>query len=40
MRSTKWMAAFAVIFMLTSNFALAQGHGNGHGEASRKTRRR
>jgi len=36
MRSTKWMAAFAVIFMLTSNFALAQGHGNGHGKGQEK----
>ena len=30
MRSTRRMVAFAVgIFTLTSNFALAQGHGNG-----------
>jgi len=33
MRSTKWMVAFGVgIFMLAPNFALAQGHGNGHGK--------
>ena len=32
MRSTRWMVSFAVgIFMLGSNFALAQGHGNGKG---------
>jgi hypothetical protein len=37
MRSTKWIGAFAVgIFMLTSNFALAQGHGNGHGKGHEK----
>jgi hypothetical protein len=33
MRSTKWMVAFGFgIFMLAPNFALAQGHGNGHGK--------
>jgi hypothetical protein len=32
MHSTRWMVGFAVgIFLLTSNFALAQGHGNGKG---------
>ena len=32
MRSTRCMLGFAVgIFMLTSNFAVAQGHGNGKG---------
>jgi hypothetical protein len=37
MRFTRWMVAFAVwIFMLTSNFALAQGHGNGHGKGHEK----
>ena len=37
MRSTRWMVAFAVgIFTLTSNFALAQGHGNGHGKGHEK----
>jgi len=37
MRSTKRMVAFAVgIFTLTSNFALAQGHGNGHGKGHEK----
>jgi hypothetical protein len=37
MRSTRRMLGFAVgIFMLTSNFALAQGHGNGHGKGHEK----
>ncbi len=37
MRSTGWMFAFLVgIFLLTSNFALAQGHGNGHGKGHEK----
>jgi hypothetical protein len=34
MRPTKWM--LAGIFMLTSNFALAEGHGNGHGKGHEK----
>jgi hypothetical protein len=37
MRSTRWMTAFSIgIFMLTTNFALAQGHGNGHGKGHEK----
>jgi len=33
MRSTKWMVALGFgILMLAPNFALAQGHGNGHGK--------
>lgn len=37
MRSTKWMTACAVaIFLLISNFVLAQGHGNGHGKGHEK----
>ena len=37
MRSTRRMVAFAVgIFTLTSNFALAQGHGNGHEKGHEK----
>jgi hypothetical protein len=37
MRSTRWMVAFTVgIFMLTSNFAMAQDHGNGHGKGHEK----
>jgi hypothetical protein len=36
-RSKRWMIAFAVgFFTLTSNFALAQGHGNGHGKGHDK----
>jgi Ni/Co efflux regulator RcnB len=35
MRSTKWMLA-AGIFMLTSNLALAQDHGNGHRKGQEK----
>lgn len=34
MRATKWMFAGALgIFMLTGNYALAQGHGHGKGHA-------
>jgi hypothetical protein len=37
MRSTKWMVAFGFgIFMLAPNFALAQGHGNGHAKGNDK----
>ena len=37
MRSTRWMVGIAVgILTLTSNFALAQGHGNGHGKGHEK----
>ena len=35
MRPTKWLLAFTVgTFLLTSNFALAQDHGNGHGKVT------
>jgi hypothetical protein len=37
MRSKIWMVAFTVgFFMLTSNIAMAQGHGNGHGKGHDK----
>jgi hypothetical protein len=37
MRSTKLVVAIAVgILMITSNFVLAQGHGNGHGKGHEK----
>ncbi len=33
MRTTRWVITFGLVgFLLTSNFALAQGHGNGHGK--------
>jgi Ni/Co efflux regulator RcnB len=37
MSSKRWMFAFVIAcLMLTSNFALAQGHGNGHGKGHNK----
>jgi Ni/Co efflux regulator RcnB len=37
MRRTKWILTFAAgVFLLTSNFALAQDHGNGHGKGHDK----
>jgi Ni/Co efflux regulator RcnB len=37
MRLTKWILTFAAgVFLLTSNFALAQDHGNGHGKGHDK----